>query len=204
MCSLYINNVLAATLTHLALSAGDAYTYTTEEHQRGVFCKLQRSLTTVKSSFEPWNINLNEEETQAIYFSRRLIVPHYVLQVDVRCIPSVNNVTYLGVTIGSRVNRGTVSKRTVTMAFRMYIRTYFLFKSGCLSTNINLKPYKALIGLVINYAFPTGEYAADGDLLNCSACRTEYGVLRATGNLDRCTPVRRETWLLKFLRCTTI
>jgi hypothetical protein len=54
-------------------------------------------------------------------------------------------------------------KRTVVKVLCTYVVNYSLFKSGCLSTNIELTLYKALIGLVTNmaYASSTWECAAD-------------------------------------------
>jgi hypothetical protein len=101
-------------------------------------------------------------KSQAIYFSRRLRFSEDVLQLNGRDIPFVNNVTYLGVTFDRRLTER-------------------------LSTNITLTLYKALIRSVITYASPTWEYAADGHPLKLQ--RLQNRVLRATGNLDRCTPV---------------
>jgi hypothetical protein len=47
----------------------------------------------------------------------------------------------------------------------MYIKTYSLFRSGLLSTNIQLTLYYILIRSVMTYAFPTWEYAMDAHFL---------------------------------------
>jgi hypothetical protein len=65
----------------------------------------------------------------------------------------------------------------------------FSIKIGRLSTNIKLTLYKALIRSVMTHACPTWKYAADAHLLKLQ--RLQNRVLRATGNLDRCTPVRK-------------
>jgi hypothetical protein len=69
----------------------------------------------------------------------------------------------------------------------MYLRTYSLFKSERLSTNIKLALYKDLIRSVMTYACPTWEYAADTPLLKLQPMQNR--VLCAIGNLDRRTPV---------------
>jgi hypothetical protein len=84
----------------------------------------------------------------------------------------------------------------------MYVRTYSLFKGGSLSTNNKLTLYKALIRSVMTYTYPTWGYAEDVDLLKSQSLQDR--VLRATGNLDRGTPVREMYMLSKFLTCTTI
>jgi hypothetical protein len=78
-------------------------------------------------------------------------------------------------------------ERTAAQALRMYMRTYSLFKSGRLSTNIKLTIYKAHIRSVMTSACPTWYYAADAHLLKSQ--RLQNKVLRATGNLYRCTQV---------------
>jgi hypothetical protein len=57
------------------------------------FCKLQRGLTAVKSWCERSTIKINEGKIQAIYFSRRLRVPDFVLKPNGQDVPFVNNVT---------------------------------------------------------------------------------------------------------------
>jgi hypothetical protein len=143
----------------------------------------------VNSWCERWNIKINEGTSQAICFSRRLTVPDDVLELNGRDIPFVNNVTYLGVTFDRRMTWRHHIVRTVAKAFSTYVRTYSLFKSGSLSTNIKLMLYKALIRSAITYACPTREYAADAHLLKLQ--RLQNRVLHAIRKLDRCTPVRK-------------
>jgi hypothetical protein len=79
-------------------------------------------------------------------------------------------------------------ERNVAKAFCMYVRTCSLFKSGTLSTDIKIMLYKAQIRSVMTYTCPTWEYAASAHFLKLQ--RLHNRVLRAIGNLDRCTPVR--------------
>jgi hypothetical protein len=74
-------------------------------------------------------------------------------------------------------------ERTVTKALRMCLRTYYLFRSGCLSVNINFTLYKDLITSVMTYTCLTWKYEADGHLLKRQ--RLQNWVLCATGNLNR-------------------
>jgi hypothetical protein len=114
---------------------------------------------------------INERKTQVIYFTRRL--PGAALR--------------LGATFDSSMTRRHHIERTVAKALRTYVKTYSLFKSGHLSTNIKLALYKAVIMSVMTYACPTWEYAVDAYLLKLQHLQNR--VLRATGNRDRCTPV---------------
>jgi hypothetical protein len=101
--SLYINDASESPATHLALFADDTCIYATEKYERRVFCKLQRGLTAVNSWCERWNIKINDGETQAIYFYRTVGVSDGVLQLNGRDIPSVKNITYLGVILDRKM-----------------------------------------------------------------------------------------------------
>jgi hypothetical protein len=94
----------------------------------------------------------------------------------------------LGVIFDRRLTLRLHIERTVAKALCTYLRTYFLFKSTRLSTNIKFTLYRALIRSVKTYACPTWEYAADAQLLKLQ--RLQNRVLRAIGNLDRRTLVR--------------
>jgi hypothetical protein len=78
-------------------------------------------------------------------------------------------------------------KRIVEKVLCMYIRTYFLFRNGRLSTNSIFKLYKALIRSVITYACPIWEYVVDANILKSQCLQNR--VLHAAGNFDRCTAV---------------
>jgi hypothetical protein len=122
-----------------------------------------------------------------LYFCRRLRVPDNVLQLRGQDIPFVNNIKCLGVTFDRTMPRRRHIERTAAKALRTYGRTYSLFRNGRLSTKIKLTLYKALIRWVITYACPIWEHAADTHLLKLQ--RLQNRVLRAIGNLDRCTSV---------------
>jgi hypothetical protein len=63
-----------------------------------------------------------------------------MLQLNGQDIPFVNNIAYLGVTFERMTWRFHI-ERTVTKALLIYIRTYFLFRSEHLNTNIKLTLY---------------------------------------------------------------
>jgi hypothetical protein len=66
-------------------------------------------------------------------------------------------------------------------------KTLFYIQKWALSTNIKLMLYEALIRSVMTHACPIWEYAEDDHLLKLQ--RLQNRVFRATGNLDRCTPL---------------
>jgi hypothetical protein len=110
-----------------------------------------------------------------------LFLPDDVRKLKGRSISFINNVTYLGVTFDRITTWRHHIERTVARALHTYVWTYSLFKSKRLSANIKLTLYKALIRSVMTHA-------AGAHLLKLQ--RLQNRVLRATGNPDRCTPVR--------------
>jgi hypothetical protein len=69
-------------------------------------------------------------------------------------MPFVHNVKYLGVIFNRKIAWGLYIKTIETKAFIAFIRTYYLFKSELLSTNIKLTLYKALIRYIMTLCFP--------------------------------------------------
>jgi hypothetical protein len=67
-------------------------------------------------------------------------------------------------------------------AFRTFVRNCSRFKSERLRANIKLTTDKALIRLVMTYACPASELAADSYLLKLQ--RLQNKVLRTTGNFQ--------------------
>jgi hypothetical protein len=111
-----------------------------------------------------------------------------VLQLKRQDIALVNNVTYLGVTFDRWMTLKRHIERIVAKALRTYGRSNSVFRSGRLSTDVKLTLYKAVIRSIMTYAYPTLEYAAGAHLLKLQ--RLQNRALRATGNLDGCTPDR--------------
>jgi hypothetical protein len=88
---------------NLALFADDTCIYTTDRKEGYVLRNLQRGLTSVGSWCKHWNIRVNEEKTQAIYFSRGNRPPETSLTLKGWNIPFVNNIKYLGVIFDRKI-----------------------------------------------------------------------------------------------------
>jgi hypothetical protein len=69
--SLYINDTPQTPAVYLALFTNDTCIYTIDRKEVYVPRKLQRSHTSMESWCEHWNIKINEDNTQVIYFSHR-------------------------------------------------------------------------------------------------------------------------------------
>jgi hypothetical protein len=50
-----------------------------------------------------WNIKINEDRTQAVYFTHRIRPPEFLLTINGQNIPFVNNVIYLGVIFNRKI-----------------------------------------------------------------------------------------------------
>jgi hypothetical protein len=85
-------------------------------------------------------------------------------------------------------------QKVLAKALRMHLRTYSLFKTEHLNTNIGLMIYKTLIRLAMTC--PTWEYAADTDLLKLQ--RLQNKVL-----LDRRAMVHKMHVAFKLYDCVT-
>jgi hypothetical protein len=100
---------------------------------------------------ERWHIKINEDKTQAIYFSHRHRLPDSLLTLNGRNIQFVNHVKYLGVIFDKKMTLRLHTEMIEAKAFRKFIRIYSLFKSERLSANIKLTLHKALIRSVMTY-----------------------------------------------------
>jgi hypothetical protein len=185
--NLYINDAPQTTGTQLGLFADDTCIYAPERKEGFTIRKLQRGLIAMEEWCERWNIK-KKDKTQAIYFSHGNRPVESQLTLKGRNIPFVNNVKYLGVNFDRKISWRHDIERAEAKAFRTFLNTYSLFKSECLSANIKLTLYKALIRSIMTYACPAWEFAADTYLLKLQ--RLQNKVLRTIANYRRRTPTR--------------
>jgi hypothetical protein len=186
--NLYINDTPQTSVVNLALFADDTCLYATDRKEGYVPRKIQHGLNCMASWCERWNIEINEENTRAIYFTHRNRPPNSPLTLNGRNIPFVNSAKYLGVLFDKRMTWRLHIEMIEAKAFRTFIRIYSLFKSERFSTNINLTLHKALIRSLMTYACPAWEFAAESHLLKLQRLQNE--VLRTIGNFPKRTSVR--------------
>jgi hypothetical protein len=118
----------------------------------------------------------------------RLRLHEAYLTLNGRNIPFVIHVKYLDVIFDKRITWRLHIEMIEAKAFRTFIRIYSLLKSERLSANIKLTLRKSLIRLIMAYACPAWELAADTYLLKLQRLRNM--VLRTIGNFPRFIPVR--------------
>jgi hypothetical protein len=113
---------------------------------------------------ERWNININENKTQGVCFSRSRRPPESHLTLNERNIPFVNNVKYLGVIFDKKGTWRLHTEMIEAKVVRTFIRIS-LFKREQLNTNIKWTLYKALVRSIMTYAGPAWDIAACNHLL---------------------------------------
>jgi hypothetical protein len=89
----------------------------------------------------------------------------------------------IGVILHNKITWILHKEMTEAKVFRTFIIIYSLFKSERLSANIKLTLHKALIRLVMTYACPTWELAADTHLLKFQLLQNK--ILHAIGKFPR-------------------
>jgi hypothetical protein len=96
--NLYINDAPPNTWCSLGpLCRRHLSTYATDRKEGFIVRKLQRGLSPMETWCERWNIKINEEKTQGVYFSLSRRPPEFYLTLNGINIPFVNNAKYLGV-----------------------------------------------------------------------------------------------------------
>jgi hypothetical protein len=85
---------------------------------------LQRGLDAIETWCEHWNIKINDEKTQAIYFTHRRRSPESHLKLNGRNVPFVNSVKYLGAIFDIRITWRLHIEMIEAKAFRTFIRIY--------------------------------------------------------------------------------
>jgi hypothetical protein len=125
---------------NLALFADDTCLYATESKEGYVLRKVQRGLISMSAWCERWNIKIDRDKTQAIYFSHQRRPPESLLTLNGRNIQFVNNVKYLGVIIDKRMTWRLHIETTEAKAFRSFIRLYYLLAVPGMRCNASRKP----------------------------------------------------------------
>jgi hypothetical protein len=156
--NVYINDKPQTPGVYLGLFTDDTCIYSTDHKEHHVLRKLKRGLSAIGTWCERWNIKINEDKTQAIYFSHRLQPPEAHLTLNGR---NINHVKYPSVIFDKRITWRPHIEIIEATAFRTFIRIYSQFRSERVSANVKLNLYKALISSIMTYACPAYKFAAD-------------------------------------------
>jgi hypothetical protein len=129
----------------------------------------------VESWYEYWNIRINEENTQAIYFSHQCTPVWAFLALKGWYIPFVKHMKYLGVIFYKKISWklciGTIASKDLCI----FISIYPILKSEHLSIGTKLIIYKALIKSILTcYVCPVWNSWLTVTFWNCSICKTKF------------------------------
>jgi hypothetical protein len=130
-----------------------------------VLRELQRGFDSLAAWRKRWDIKINEEKTQAIYFSQQIRPLETILTTNRRNIPFVNGVKHLGIIFCKKITWRMHIETVTTAACGTFIRRYSLFETERLSTHFKLTLHKVLLRSVLPYACPAWEFAADTHLM---------------------------------------
>jgi hypothetical protein len=135
----------------------DTCMYVTDCKDGYVLRKLQPGLTAIETWYERWNVKINEDKTQAIYFSHTIRPTDAHLTLSDWNI-STNHVKFLGVLCNERITWRLQIEMIEAGACRTFIGMYMYFQYGieCLSGSIKLTLHKALIRSKVTYASSAG------------------------------------------------
>jgi hypothetical protein len=154
--SLYINDTPQTLGVYLALFADDTCLYSIDRGEGYVLRRVQRGLTAMESWCEHWNIKINEDKTQAIYFSHRRTPVEAFLTLKGRQIPFANHVKYLDVIFDKKISWNIYTKTITTNALCIFLGIYPILKSKRYSVGTELIIHKALIRSMLTYAARSG------------------------------------------------
>jgi hypothetical protein len=146
--SLHINATPQTPGAYLVFFDDDTCIYETDRKEGLFLRKLLRDLSAIETWREHWNIKVNEDKTQSIYFFLRLTPPEAHLTLNGRNILFVNHVKDLGVIFNKRIMWRLHIEMIEAKAFRTFIRICSLIRSEPLS-NLKLTLHKALIRSVM-------------------------------------------------------
>jgi hypothetical protein len=90
--------------------------------------KIIEEPASMEAWCERWNIKINEDKTQGIYFSRSRRPPVSHLTLNGKDIPFVNSIKYLGLIFDKKVTWRLHIQMIEAKAFRTFIRVYSLLK----------------------------------------------------------------------------
>jgi hypothetical protein len=150
--NLHINGAFLTPGAYLPLFADETGIYPTDRKERYVIRKLQGGLSSMESWDGRWNVKINADRIQAIYFFRGNGPAESHLTLKGRNIPFTNQVKYPDVIFDGKVTSRYHKTMIEIKTFRTFITVYSLFQNERLGANIKLTFHTAIIISVKTYA----------------------------------------------------
>jgi hypothetical protein len=113
-----VNHTPQTTGVNLALFADDTCLYVIECKERHVLRNFQCELGSMQAWCKCWNIRINEDKTQALYFSHRIGPPESLLTLNGWNILFANSVQYFVVIFNKKITWRLHIETVESKAFR--------------------------------------------------------------------------------------
>ncbi|GJQ65109.1 hypothetical protein Trydic_g7254 [Trypoxylus dichotomus] len=156
--NIYTSDIPTTAHVNLAMYADDVCIYSRSLNARVIDRRLQAALDTLRDWYAKWRIAVHPQKSTAVLFAiggrrRRKFgnAPDLTFQGGI--IPWQREVTYLGVTLDSRVNWGAHINRVLDRGRKMFGTLYpMMAGGGRLDPSLKVRIYKTVLRPTITYA----------------------------------------------------
>lgn len=180
--NLFMSDIPTPPHTHLAQYADDTALYCQSTHPRIITKYLQLGTDTLTEWFSKWQLQLNQNKTEAIFFTRRRNrQPQTSITIEKQIIRWSPCVKYLGIYLDSKLLLRTHIENTSKKA-RIILGSIYplLHRNSTLTIRNKLRIYKALIRPILAYGHQIYRIAAPTHLRQIQ--RVQNKILRIITN----------------------
>lgn len=160
-----------------ATYADDTCLFFSHEFGQNIVIKLQCALENLVSYFEKWKIKINEEKTQAVFFTRKrkaCFYPTTQLKINGTSIPWNDSVKYLGVHMDRKLIFELHVKRQIEKFNMARNMLYPLIRRGSpLSSENKIILAKVVFQSIILYACPVWGVCAASHVKKLQICQNK-------------------------------
>lgn len=187
---IFVNDIPIQPRTKLACFADDTASYTSSDDTDLIIGRLQYSIELLQDYFKKWKLKINEDKTEAIFFSRARQPPTRTLKIAGHKVPWKTSVRYLGVRMDNRLNWSKhIADLRLKGAQALGALNPIMNRKSRLSSGTKLRIYTTLVRPCITYACPvwSGTCLSNHHLLQViqnKAVKTSYKTKFKT-NLQR-------------------
>jgi Reverse transcriptase (RNA-dependent DNA polymerase)/Endonuclease-reverse transcriptase len=161
--AIYINDIPIPKNCHIALYADDTACFTSSIKPEAIRKNLELAVKTLTDHFTKWKIKINQNKTDAIFFSVRKHKPNSDLKIPSgESLKWQTQIKYLGITFDKRMRWAPHIEAAKCKAIRAISSIYPIFnRHSALSLHNKIKIYRALILPLLTYAAPVWNNASN-------------------------------------------
>ena len=190
VCSLIYYNFRSgqqpSSTSNLLLYAHDTLLYATSFYAQTATYKIRYHLLKLLDYYKQWKITINMDKSQTATFHRKFTNIRTItkLRLNNRNIEEKTTVTYLGVTLDTRLSFGPHITRTINKTYATLSKLYPLCnRRSLLSTDNKLTLYKTILRPIMTYACAVWNMVSDSQCARLQ--RTQNKLLRLLTNSPR-------------------